>query len=207
MIRWKASEVLQINNTSTCAGYSYSRRRPCNNHLSPAKTHSAEYLLTCLSYSLLYSDVAMDVDLRNLARFLLCTPRHENQAEFLCETWKRRFLWFQRAQMGQKIQEWESMLEDITVRLGQSSLSIAQPQVLHGPSRANELDEHRPAQQREPYAVHSNAASSSTRQYFTALRPDNHVSSDLALDRPRNLDGPRYDGPESYASISTSDKK
>lgn len=202
----KTSEVLQINDTSSCAGYSYSRRRPCNNHLSSAKTHSAEYLLIHLSPELLHNDVAMDVDLGDLARFLLCTPRHENQVEFLVETWKRRLLWFQREQIVQRIQEWESVVEDMTVRLEQSSLSLVQPHVSHGPSRHNELDEHRPARLREHYAVHPNAASSSTGQSFTALRADNYVSLDLALDNPRNLDGRRYGSPDSYASPALSDK-
>ena len=199
MMRWKASEVLQINDTSSCAGYSYSRRRPCNSHLSSAKTGPAEYLLSCLSYDLINSDDAVDGDLRNFARFPFCTPRHENQAGFLIETWKRWVLWFQRVQMVQNIQEWESMLEDVTVRLGRSSLSVAQP------SGNNGLNENRPAQLREHYAVHSHTASSSTGQPFTALRADNYVSSDLALDHARNLDGPRYDGPETYASTSLSD--
>ena len=100
----------------------------------------------------------------------------------------------------QDIQRLESRVQDIMVMLGQSSLIGAQPLLLHGPSRRDALDEHPPAQPQELYAMHSYAASSSSRQPFTTLRTDNHVLSDLALDFARNLD--QLDSPRSDTSSS-----
>ena len=204
MMRLKASEVLQINDTFTCAGYSYSQRRPCNNHLYFFKRELAEYLLNCMTYYEVCCDDGICGCLRELAFSLLCTPRHEDQVEFLVGTWKRRILWFQRAQMVQDIRNLESTVADITMKLGRSSLSVAQHIVLRSPSRTNARDEYRPPQPRGHYIFHSNTTSPSFR--VTTLRADNWEPSDLASDYARNLDGSQYDGSEIYTSTSSSDE-
>lgn len=200
MTRWNAFEVLQIKNTSACAGYEYSQRRPCSTHFTFANTRSAKNLLGRIQKCALSRDLAWCGCLEALARFLLCTLHYEHQSEFLIETWKRRVLWFQSAQMMQGIQTLESRVGDIEVMLGQSSLSVARSHSSHGALRSDALDEHETAQPQERYAMPSIAASSSTRQPFSTPRADNPVLSDLALDSAGNLD--QLDGPRSDANSS-----
>ena len=205
-MEWSSSEVLEIDDISTCAGYAHSQGRQCNNHLSSGKTEAAETFLDHLSRYALSSDDVIQKYLKGLAHCLLCPRWHEDQAESLVETWQRRILRFQRAQAMQKIQDLESRVEDITARLGASTLTVPQPLPLHSPAGTRALDQNRPIKtpRYNQHAIHSHTTDSSSRQRFTTLSADNLIPSTLQFSHDRNPIWSQGHYPELYEGASSS---
>lgn len=181
-MQWFPSEVLEIDDISTCAGYAHSQGRRCCTRLSSAKTEAAEILLEQMSRYAISSNEVINRRLESLGRHLLCAQWHENQAGSLVETWKRRILRSRRALMVQEIQDLERTVEDITSRLERSSLTVPHALSSHGPSGTRSLVEDRLVQPQRYNAVHPATLSSSSRQHFTSVYAQGSVSSHLQFD-------------------------
>lgn len=177
-MQWSPWEVLEINDVSTCAGYAHSQGRRCRNCLSSAKIGEARILLEHMSCYAISSDDVIHERLDVLAPRLLCAQWHEDQAKSLVATWKQRMLRFQRAQAVQKIQDLESTVEAITMRLEMSSLAVPQPHSSHVPVVTRAPNEDRRVRSGERTTAHSNPRASSIRQRFTTAH-SNHTASSI----------------------------
>ena len=201
---WNPYQVLELDGISTCVGYAHSQGRRCGNQISFAKTESAEILLDSMSGYPVPSGITTHEYLEELAHYLLCPQRHEDQAESLIETWKRRILRFKRAQVEQEIQNLQDTVDDITAKLEASSLTAPHPPFLRGSPRTRVTGENRPVQSQGYNAVHYSATSSSSAQRSSTVHNDNSRPSITQInttnaDRVPNR--PRYNMQSSIPSV------
>ena len=187
-MQWFAWEVLQIDDIATCASYAHSQGRRCRNPLSYARKEAAEVLLNQLSRYAISCEGLIHESLEVLASYLLCPQRHEDQAESLIETWKRRILRFQRMRAMQEIQDLESTVGDITASLEASSLTAPQLSTSCRPPTNFVFTTNASPQSQECDTAQSASISSSSRQRFTTTYTHEIRSSDVQfVNRNDNL--------------------
>ena len=154
----------------------------------PPRKDAAEVLLNQISRYAISCEGLIHESLEVLASYLLCPQRHEDLAESLIETWKRRILRFQRMRAMQEIKDLESTIGDITARLEASSLTAPQLSTSYRPPTNFVFTTNASPQSQERDTAQSASTSSSSRQCFTTVYTHEIRSSNVQfVNRNDNL--------------------
>ena len=204
-MEWSPSEILEIHDITACAGFSHSQGQRCRSPLSAIKKGVAELILDHMSSLAISSDESIFEQLETLASNLLCSQRHEYQAQSLVSTWTQRILTFQTAQVEREAQELQNRIRKIVIRLRESSLEVPQSLLFPIPVTTRVPDEDMPIKTRELDAVDTGATSSASNPRSTTVYRDDGTPSVMYFDTAGNILPSQGDSPGAYEGAHFSD--